>query len=129
MISVFIVDDEPVLHRLYRDIFEFNGYRVLAEAYDGEEAVRMFAEMVQKPDIILMDYRMPKMNGMEAMEKILAIDPNVKIIFASADDAIEQLVKEGGASSFVAKPFRIKPLLEMIEQVAAGNGGRSIAGI
>ena len=69
------------------------------------------------------------MNGMEAMEKILAIDPNVKIIFASADDAIEQLVKEGGASSFVAKPFRIKPLLEMIEQVAAGNGGRSIAGI
>ena len=60
MISVFIVDDEPVLHRLYRDIFEFNGYRVLAEAYDGEEAVRMFAEMVQKPDIILMDYRMPK---------------------------------------------------------------------
>lgn len=115
MISIFIVDDEPVLHRLYRDIFEFNGYRVLAEAYDGEEAVRMFAEMVTKPDIILMDYRMPKMNGLEAMEAIIKIDPKVKVIFISADDSVENKVRECGAFGFVAKPFRINPLLETIK--------------
>ena len=117
MISIFIVDDEPVLHRLYRDILEFNGYRVIAEAYDGEEAVRIFAGLVNKPDIILMDYRMPKMNGLEAMEAILKIDPNAKIVFASADDSIEDKVKECGAFSFIAKPFRINPLLQTIKEI------------
>ena len=58
---------------------------------------------------------MPKMNGLEAMEAILKIDSTVKVIFISADDSVENKVKESGAFGFVSKPFRINPLLETIK--------------
>ena len=119
MVLIFIIDDEPMLHVLYREIFELNGDRIVAEAFDGEEAVRIFFEMMRKPDIILMDYRMPNKDGIEATREILEADPDARIVFASADSSIKQRALEGGAVGFLSKPFGIDALLKTINNIVA----------
>jgi CheY-like chemotaxis protein len=64
--SVLIVDDELFIVELYRDILQLRGYKVMATAFDGEEAVRRYSSSEEKPDVIIMDHRMPVMNGVEA---------------------------------------------------------------
>jgi CheY-like chemotaxis protein len=67
------------------------------------------------PDLILMDYRMPTMNGMQAAERILRVRPEVKIIIATADDRVRPEVTSAGLY-FLQKPFSISTLGRMIEE-------------
>ncbi len=117
MVTVFVVDDEPVLHEIYYRMLSYNGDSVIAHAYDGEEAVNRYKQMNPKPDIILMDYRMPVKNGIEATEKILQVDANAKIVFVSADIAVKKAAIATGACSFIAKTFTREELLTCIEHI------------
>ena len=63
-----------------------------------------------------MDYRMPVMNGIDAMNEILKIDRNTKIIFASADTTMKQLSISKGATAFLSKPFKIEELQYLINK-------------
>ena len=85
MTSIFIVEDEVALQTLYEMMFKGWGYEILGKANNGEEAVEMYKGFNDKPDIILMDHRMPIKTGIEASKEILQIDNKAKIIFASAD--------------------------------------------
>ncbi|HHD16631.1 MAG: two-component system response regulator [Thermoplasmata archaeon] len=116
MPKVFIVDDEPFIHQLYKDILEFNGFEIVGQAYDGEEAVEMYSSMEEKPDIIIMDHRMPNKDGVDATLQIIEKDPDVKIIFASADSTVRARAVEAGAVEFLCKPFQIKELVESIKK-------------
>lgn len=118
-ISVMIVDDEPFIHQLYRDILEYNGFNILAEAYDGQEAVDIYRTMEDKPRVVIMDHRMPKKDGVEATNIIKSMDPDVKIIFASADSTIKESALTAGAVDFLSKPFQIKDLMGAIKDVSA----------
>ncbi len=119
MTTVMIVDDELFIVELYRDILQLRGYKVVATAFDGEEAVRKYAASPQKPDVIVMDHRMPVMNGVEATKEIMRSNPKQKIIFVSADVLIERDARDAGAAEFLPKPFRMDDLIEKMQRVAA----------
>lgn len=120
MARIFIVDDEPMLHELYGEIIGFNRHEIVANAYNGEEAVEIFREMDEPPDIIIMDHRMPNKDGVETTKEILKIDPNIKIIFASADTAVRGAALASGARSFLSKPFAVADLMDAIKEMVAG---------
>ena len=115
---VFVFDDEDFIRELYRDFFESKGVTVFS-ARNGEEAVRQFQEMKNKPDAIIMDHRMPGKDGIETTKEILRIDPTVPIIFSSADESVREKALEAGAVSFWAKPFPVgllvNAMLDIVE--------------
>ena len=114
--SVLIVDDELFIVELYRDILQLRGYRVVGTAFDGEEALRKYNDSNEKPDVVIMDHRMPVMNGVEATREIMRLNPNQKIIFVSADILVEKEAREAGASEFLPKPFRMDDLIDRMKR-------------
>ena len=116
MASVLIVDDEPFIHQLYRDILEFNGFEVVGEAFDGDEAIEVYERMDNKPDVIIMDHRMPNKDGVDTTLHIKSMDSDAKIIFASADSSVRARAMEAGALEFLCKPFQIKELVESLKK-------------
>ena len=83
---------------------------------NGKEAVDNYRIQSEKPKVIIMDHRMPVMNGFDAMNEILKIDRNTKIIFASADTMIKEHSISMGATAFLSKPFRIDELINLINK-------------
>ncbi|MFX1280697.1 MAG: response regulator [Promethearchaeota archaeon] len=92
------------------------GHIVTAKAYDGEEAINIFKNLSNKPDIILMDHRMPLKNGLETTKELLEIDPESKIIFVSADYTVRNQAYEIGAVDFLEKPIELDTLVSMIKK-------------
>ncbi|MBY9007443.1 MAG: response regulator [Candidatus Lokiarchaeota archaeon] len=121
MVSIFIVEDDEFLSILYRKVLVLNGYEVIASAQNGQEAINIYKELQNKPDVIIMDHRMPIKNGLEAAEEILKININSKIIFASADTTIKEKAMSIGAVSFKNKPFTMNKLIQNIEKVINMN--------
>ncbi len=115
MATIFIVDDELILHKLYKDVFAIKGHQVVADAYDGDEAIRVYAKLDPKPDVIILDHRMPNKDGLEVMKEILKIDSNARIVFISADVNVKDDALHNGASSFGLKPVTIRHMLELID--------------
>ena len=118
MTSVLIVDDELFIVELYRDILQLRGYKIVGTAFDGEEALRRYNESLDKPDVVIMDHRMPVMNGVEATREIVRVNPNQKVIFVSADVLVEKEAREAGATEFLPKPFRMDDLIERMQKVS-----------
>lgn len=97
-----------------------NNHDVIAEAVNGEDAVKIFKTMEKFPDIIIMDYRMPGKNGLETMKDIQNINPLQGIIFVTADNKAAKQAMTMGASSFILKPFRMDNLFNAIEITLSG---------
>lgn len=124
MVSIFIVDDEAFLVDLYRDILRLKGHSIAGVAYDGAEAIDKYVHANPKPDVIIMDHRMPVMCGLAALKEILRISPSQKVMFVSADASIEEDVRATGALEFLLKPFRMDDLLERLEHLVEGGRTR-----
>ncbi len=118
MVKVFVVDDDQSLQRLYSLILKEAGFEIIETAINGKDALEKYNKLEVKPDIILMDHRMPIKNGLDTMEEILKIDKNIKIIFASADISVKEKAKNVGACAFLDKPFKMQQLLIVIQQIA-----------
>ncbi len=116
---VFVVDDEDFIRDLYKDVFESAGLTVLS-ASSGDEALNVFKAMKSRPDIIIMDHRMPGKDGIQTTKEILRIDPSMTIVFSSADESVREQALEAGARSFWAKPFPcsllVQAMLEIVEE-------------
>lgn len=111
--SVLIVDDEPSVRYLFR--FTLRKFPItLLEAENGEAAVQMVSSGIPLPDLILMDYRMPVMNGVQATQEIRKLYPSAKIIFVSADHSIKDEALAAGAANFYAKPVDRALLLDIV---------------
>jgi DNA-binding response OmpR family regulator len=121
MASIFIVDDEENLHHVYKALFTMKGHKVVGSAFDGDEAVQIFLKMDPKPDIIIMDHRMPRLDGISATKMIQEISALSKIVFVSADETVRSEALEAGASVFQVKPVRAKELFKIIEMIAGDN--------
>jgi two-component system chemotaxis response regulator CheY len=93
-----------------------SGYDVMGIASNGDEAIKMYREFSEKPDIVILDYRMPIKNGIDALKEILQIDKESKVIFASADRSIKQEVFKFGAIEFLDKPFSQKKLVNAVNK-------------
>ncbi len=116
---VFIVEDEEYIRELYKDVFEAAGMTVFS-ASNGDEAITIFKTLPSKPDIVVMDHRMPGKDGIQTTKELLEIDPSVPIIFSSADISVRERALEAGAVSFWEKPFPCSLLVNaMIDIVRA----------
>ena len=119
-IKVLIVDDEERMTRVIADYLKIKGYDT-AEAGDGEEALAQFAAF--KPDLVLLDVMMPKMDGWEVCSRIRQ-QSSVPIIMLTARGEEEDELKgfSLGVDEYIAKPFSLKILLARIEAVLRRGG-------
>jgi two-component system chemotaxis response regulator CheY len=102
--------------KAFRDILEAHGCEVY-EAENGEEALIKYADM--KPDIVLMDILMPRLDGISATKRIILEDPFAKIIVISAvgKSGLEKECLVAGAKEFIVKPFKVRELLNSIDSL------------
>lgn len=117
MAKFLVVDDEPVLQYLYREILQLKGHEILGEAYNGNDCINKIKNDQLHPDFILMDHRMPRKNGLDAMKELLVHDPKLRVIFLSADDSVEEEVLSAGAVLFLKKPFTLDTFENILEQL------------
>ncbi|MFW9782967.1 MAG: response regulator [Candidatus Heimdallarchaeota archaeon] len=122
MISILIVEDDVYLQKLYELMLDMQGYEVIAKARNGNEAIEIFKSLKTKPDIILMDHRMPIKNGIETTIELTKINSNSNIIFISADNSVKNQALSIGAKVFIEKPFSIEQLHQEIKNVITNTG-------
>lgn len=123
-IKILIADDHAVVREGTRQILEQNpDLQVVAEASDGEEAVRLVGET--KPDVVIMDISMPRLDGIEATKRIKELYPKVSVLILSAydDDQFVFSLLEGGAAGYLLKSASGR---EIIDAVIAVNAGDSV---
>ncbi|MFX0021457.1 MAG: response regulator [Candidatus Hermodarchaeota archaeon] len=117
MVMIFVVDDDQSLQRLYSLILKEAGFEIIGTAINGKDALEKYHRLEVKPDIILMDHRMPIKNGLDTMTEILKLNNDIKIIFASADISVKEKAKQIGACAFLDKPFKMQQLLTIIQHI------------
>ena len=122
--SVLIIEDEPVLRVLLRDLLCGDGYQVL-EAEDGRQGMRLFNQV--RPDIVLLDILMPEMDGIETVQDIRRIDPAAVVFIMTGGTLSEVTSKTAlllGANRAFLKPLDTNELLGAIRNVLApGSSG------
>lgn len=122
-IKVLLVEDEASLAMILRDTLDAQGFSV-STANDGEEGLRMFFE--DKPDVLVADVMMPRMDGFEMVRRIRREDRRTPVLFLTARSAVNDVVEgfELGANDYLKKPFGIQELIVRIKALA----GRAYVG-
>jgi DNA-binding NarL/FixJ family response regulator len=99
-----LADDHPLLRQALRDVLEKQpDFEVIAEASDGEEAVKLATEML--PDIVIMDISMPTLNGLEATKQIKASNPSIAVLVLTVHSDSEHILSilRAGAGGYLTK--------------------------
>jgi len=124
---VLIVDDEPpARERLRRLVGELGGVEVAAEAGTGEQAVRLAGEL--HPDVVLLDVRMPGMNGLEAARHMALLPEPPAVVFTTAYDAYAVDAFDAHAVGYLLKPVRSEKLASALQR-AARLAGKQLASL
>jgi DNA-binding NarL/FixJ family response regulator len=121
-IGVLVADDQAMVRAGFRLLLSGEeGIDVVAEAADGNEAVAKAARF--RPTVVLMDIRMPALDGLEATRRILAADPDARVLILTTFDLDEYIYEalRAGASGFVLKDDPPEQLIAAIRTAAAGN--------
>lgn len=115
-IKVLLVEDEQSLAMILSDTLEAQGFE-MRTAGDGEQGLRMFEE--QKPDILVADVMMPKMDGFEMVRRIRKKDKHTPVLFLTARSAVNDVVAgfELGGNDYLKKPFGIQELIIRIKSL------------
>ena len=116
--KVLIAEDEAIIRLDLKEMLEEEGLQVVGEAADGEAAVRLAAE--RHPDLVIMDIKMPGMDGLSAAEKLAETgDAAVLILTAFSQKDLVQRAAEAGAMGYLVKPFQKSDLMPAIEVALA----------
>jgi len=121
-LTVLIADDHPLVREaLHRALDVEEDMKVVAEASDGEEAIKLASEL--KPNVVVMDIVMPKVNGIEATRKIKEIAPDTAILILTAYDDDEYVLGllDAGAAGYLLKSARGRDLVGAIRTLRAGE--------
>ena len=113
IIKVIVVDDDPDVVNTISNQLEQRGIKVIGKAYDGEEASVLY--FTHKPDLILLDLKMPNYDGHYAIEKITEKDPNAKIIVISA--YLDRHFPSNKVSAVFSKPYEIDEIVDKIKEI------------
>ena len=125
-IRVLIVDDQTLVRMGFRMLLDAEpGIHVVGEAADGAEGVRLAAR--EKPDVVLMDVRMPGLDGIAATAEVIRVSPDSRVIVLTTFDLDEYAFggMRAGASGFLLKDTRPAELLAAVRAVAAGDAAVS----
>ncbi len=122
-IRVVVVDDHPVVREGLRMMLEemTEGFELVSEATDGETAVRLVGEA--QPDVVLMDVRMPGMDGLEALERIRRQWPQIAVLILTTYNEDELMIRglQAGAAGYLLKDCSSETLLSAIRTAARGE--------
>jgi DNA-binding NarL/FixJ family response regulator len=121
-IAVLVADDQSMVRAGFRLLLaDEDGIEVVAEAANGSEAVAKAARF--RPSVVLMDIRMPELDGLEATRRILAADPDARVLILTTFDLDEYIYEAlaAGASGFVLKDDPPEQLIAAVRTAAAGN--------
>ena len=115
-VRVLVVDDSIFVAKQLGQILTSEGYEIVATAEDGKEGLDKYKELYPNVDLVTMDITMPRMDGLTALEQIVAFDKNARVVMVSALGK-EELVKKSlmlGAKNYIVKPLDRKKVLERI---------------
>lgn len=117
MYRLMIVDDSNIIRNRIQRLYNSDTFSLVATATNGDDAVEKFK--LYKPEVITMDLTMPQMDGLECIEKLVELDPEVRILVVSAlsDKATGIKALELGASGFLCKPFSEEELVEALDEL------------
>jgi len=113
---VLIVDDNELMRTLLRSILRSGGYQVIGEAKNGVGALELAQRL--RPDIICMDVVMPQMSGLEALQTIKGMYPEIAIVMVTGTPSVDNVHQsiQSGASGFIVKPFKVGKVLDTLRQ-------------
>jgi two-component system, NarL family, nitrate/nitrite response regulator NarL len=132
-VSILLADDHPVVRIGVRNMLQADdGFSVVGEAGDGEEAIAQTVELL--PDILLLDLNMPRLPGLEAMRAIMSGSPTVKIILLTSTVTPQEIIEalQIGARGIVLKDALADHLTDAIRTVVSGDywiGGRRVVNL
>lgn len=114
--QILIVDDQKGVRRLLEELFKKEGWDVFV-ATDGREAIEKVEEIL--PDVILMDMKMPNMNGLDASQNILQNHPDMLILMMTAYGEMDVIKRamDAGVKKCINKPFDIMVLRDMVNEL------------
>lgn len=122
LIKVLVVDDHDLVRTgISRMLADIDGLKVIGEAESGEEALQKAREL--KPDVVLMDVKMPGIGGLEATRKLLRSQPDAKVIAVTVceEDPFPTRLLQAGAAGYLTKGAALDEMVTAIRQVFAGN--------
>jgi len=113
---ILIVDDAAFMRMMIKEILTKNGFTVVGEASDGQQAVDKYKEL--HPDLVTMDITMPEKDGIQALKEIRALDSAAKVIMCSAMGQQAMVIDaiQAGARDFIVKPFQADRVIEAIRK-------------
>lgn len=117
MASVLIVDDAAFMRTMMKEILTKNGYEIVGEAENGNEAVEKYKQL--SPDVVTMDITMPDKDGIQALKEIKEANKDAKVIMCSAMGQKTMVIEaiQFGAKDFIIKPFQEERVIESIRKV------------
>src|SRR5688500_6093813 len=120
MSNILIIDDEKAIRKTLSEILSYEGYKI-EEAGDGEEGLRKFRDKTY--EVVLCDIKMPKLDGIEFLDKVRELNPDVPVIMISGHGTIETAVEavKKGAYDYIAKPPDLNRLLITIRNAMDKN--------
>ena len=122
---ILVIDDESKIRRFVCQSLEREGFDV-ASAGDGEEALEVFEALSEKPDLVIVDYMMPEMDGLDFLEEFRK-SASTPVIFLSArsETSVKTKALEAGADDYVVKPFSVEELTARVKAVLRRVGSQT----
>ena len=124
-LRTIVVDDDPLVRRLIKDTLQMDGVTVIAESSNGREAVEL--ALFYRPDVVLMDFMMPELDGIEATRRIYESDPAIRVVLltGAADDEIGLRGLRAGAAGFLSKDMSLASLPRALRSTVDGEAAIS----
>jgi two-component system chemotaxis response regulator CheY len=115
--KILIVDDAAFMRMMIKNILSKEGFEIVGEAENGEQAVTKYKEL--NPDLVTMDITMPEKDGISAVKDIMGINSGAKIIMCSAMGQQAMVIDaiQAGAKDFIVKPFQPDRVVEAVSKV------------
>ena len=113
-LDIIIADDDAVTRGALRLLLIEQGHRVIGDAHDGEKLVELCS--LHQPDVAFIDINMPKLNGLEAVERMRETCPKVGMIMITATPTLDNVQRalRAGISGFLVKPFNMVKVVETL---------------
>ena len=121
--TILLVDDDPLIRGLGRELLEHLGYRV-ETAGDGAEALKKYQKLRQV-DLVVLDYYLPDKNGRQILKDFKTLDARARVLMASGFFSFQEAatLKDEGALGLINKPYRLTDLEHRIQAVLKGQSG------
>ena len=117
--KIMLVDDSRTIRNIQKNVLKQLGHTDVVEAEDGVQALSLFKEKV--PDLILIDWNMPNMNGLTLVQKIREANKTIPLIMCTTEAEKARVLEaiKAGVNNYIVKPFTVESLSEKIEQTMA----------